>query len=218
MAYAGTNIPYYLLAIGLRNEVRYVNIDRHRDWLMHDYHRQALSAGREPGRIPGRVGIGLTRLSGVARQPRGRRDSASGRDACQPAEGAHNVADSDNFPIERQWADSHPERFEPLYGQRENDPWFRLYRMRRSKPQPSSRFAAAALMTRPEDPIGTLAAVEVFASGGATAIIISLRTQRIRHDAMAAVRVVRVYVTSAAAISEGAAIGRPSPREVARIP
>ena len=50
-----------------------------------------------------------------------------------PAEGAHNVADSENFPIERQWADSHPERFEPLYGQRENDPWFRLYRVKRGK-------------------------------------------------------------------------------------
>ena len=33
-----------------------------------------------------------------------------------PAEGPHNVADSENFPIERRWADSHPDRFEPLYG------------------------------------------------------------------------------------------------------
>ena len=39
-----------------------------------------------------------------------------------PAEGAHNVADADGFPIERHWADSHPERFEPLYGRGENDP------------------------------------------------------------------------------------------------
>ena len=50
-----------------------------------------------------------------------------------PAEGAHNVADPDNFPIERVWADAHPERFEPLYGPRENDPWFRLYRVRRGR-------------------------------------------------------------------------------------
>ena len=27
------------------------------------------------------------------------------------------------------WAESHPERFELLYGGRENDPWFRLYRI-----------------------------------------------------------------------------------------
>ena len=31
---------------GLRNEVRYVNIDRHRDWLLHDYHREAQWRGQ----------------------------------------------------------------------------------------------------------------------------------------------------------------------------
>ena len=46
MAYAGTNIPYYLLASGLRNEVRYVNINRHREWQLHDYHRQAMERGQ----------------------------------------------------------------------------------------------------------------------------------------------------------------------------
>ena len=45
-------------------------------------------------------------------------------------EGRHNVADRDGFPIERVWADQHPEKFEPLYGTREGDPWFRLYRIR----------------------------------------------------------------------------------------
>ena len=29
-----------------------------------------------------------------------------------PAEGSHNVADRDGFPIERVWAEAHPERFE----------------------------------------------------------------------------------------------------------
>ena len=46
VAYAGTNIPYYLFGKDLRNEVRYVNIDRHRDWLLHDYHREAMAQGR----------------------------------------------------------------------------------------------------------------------------------------------------------------------------
>jgi hypothetical protein len=132
VAYAGTNIAYYLLAIGLRNEVRYVNIDRHRDWLMHDYHREAMQHGQGnwPNSRPGwdrmapdfqawvdnleAEGIQLLVVTRV-----------------NPNEGPHNVADSDCFPIERQWADSHPERFECLYGQRENDPWFRLYRFQR---------------------------------------------------------------------------------------
>src|SRR5262249_6217324 len=46
VAYAGTNIPYYLLGQGLRNDVRYVNVDRHRNWLLHDYHREALTRGQ----------------------------------------------------------------------------------------------------------------------------------------------------------------------------
>jgi hypothetical protein len=49
-----------------------------------------------------------------------------------PAEGPHNVADTELFPIERVWADGHPESFEPLYGLNERDPFFRLYRLRRS--------------------------------------------------------------------------------------
>jgi hypothetical protein len=138
VAYTGTNIPYYLLGQSLRNQVRYINIDRHRDWLLHDYHRGALAQGQGtwPNSRPGwdRIhpdyqawlenldaeGIQLVVVTRV-----------------NPQEGAHNAADSENFPIERHWADAHPERFEPLYGERENDPWFRLYRLRRRTPQPS---------------------------------------------------------------------------------
>jgi hypothetical protein len=130
VAYAGTNIPYYLLGQGLRNEVRYINVDRHRDWLLHDYHREALARGqgRWPNSRPGwdrlhpdypawldnldAEGIQLLVVTRV-----------------NPAEGPHNVADAEGFPIERRWADAHPDRFAPLYGQNERDPWFRLYRV-----------------------------------------------------------------------------------------
>jgi hypothetical protein len=140
VAYAGTNIPYYLMARGLRNEVRYINIDRHRDWLLHDYHRAALARGHghwanaRPGwdRMQPDFQAWLDNLD------------AEGIELlvvtrANPGEGAHNVADVDNFPIERGWADSHPERFEILYGRQENDPWFRLYRVRRSKADRSGR-------------------------------------------------------------------------------
>jgi hypothetical protein len=134
VAYAGTNLPYYLLGNHLRNEVRYVNVDEHRDWLMHDYHREALRRGRGtwPNPRPGwdrarpnydawaenlaREGIQLLVVTRV-----------------NPAEGVHNVADEDGFPIERVWADSHPDRFEPLYGRAEHDPWFRLYGFRSNR-------------------------------------------------------------------------------------
>jgi hypothetical protein len=144
VAYAGTNIPYYLLASGLRNGVRYVNIDRHRDWLLHDYHRAALADGignwpnTRPGwdRLHPDLGAWLENLDAEGIQ-------LLVVTYVNPMEGSHNVADRDKFPIERQWADSHPERFEPLYGVRESDPWFRLYRLRPTKTDPSSRTVGA---------------------------------------------------------------------------
>jgi hypothetical protein len=134
VAYSGTDLPYYLLGPGLRNEVRYVNIDRHRDWLMHDYHREAMARGQGtwPDSRPGwdrsrpdeqawlenldAEGIQLLVVTQV-----------------NPAEGEHNVADAEGFPIERRWADSHPERFVLLYDLEGQDPWFRLYRVLRPR-------------------------------------------------------------------------------------
>jgi hypothetical protein len=134
VAYAGTDIPYYLLGKGLRNEVRYVNIDWHRDWLMHDYHREAEARGEgnwpnsRPGwdRIRPDYFAWLENLEaeGIGFLVVTRQD---------PAEGMHNISDPENFPIERRWADLHPDRFEPIYGVAEKDPWFRLYRFRRAK-------------------------------------------------------------------------------------
>jgi hypothetical protein len=134
VAYAGTDLPYYLLGKGLRNDVRYVNIDRHRDWLLHDYHRDARARGQGtwPNSRPGwdrirpdyQAWVENLEAEGIGLLVVTRQD---------PAEGIHNIADRENFPIERRWADSHPDRFEPLYGAAEKDPWFRLYRFRRSR-------------------------------------------------------------------------------------
>jgi hypothetical protein len=131
VAYAGTNLPYYLLGANLRNDVRYINIDEHPNWLMHDYHRQARlrGEGNWPNPRPGwdrqppdyRAWIRNLELEGIQLLVVTR---------VNPSEGSHNVGDSEGFPIERRWADSHPERFEPLYGQAEHDTWFRLYRLR----------------------------------------------------------------------------------------
>jgi hypothetical protein len=131
VAYAGTNIPYYLFGKGLRNQVRYVNVDGHREWLLHDYHRRAVSQG---------AGNWANPRPGWDRSEPDYTDWLANLDAeeiqllvvtrVNPAEGSHNVADREEFPIERLWADAHPERFELLYGRRD-DPRFRLYRLRR---------------------------------------------------------------------------------------
>ena len=134
VAYAGTNIPYYLLGAGLRNEVRYVNVDR----------PPGLADARLPPRRHGSRRANLAELearlgpgpAGLTR-PGWPTSSAEGIQLLvvtrvNPAEGPHNVADADRFPIERGWAESHPESFEPLYGVDERDPFFRLYRLRRA--------------------------------------------------------------------------------------
>jgi hypothetical protein len=132
VAYAGTDLPYYFLGQGLRNEVRYINIDRHRDWLLHDYHREALSRGQ---------GTWRNSRPGWDRNRPDYQAWLENLDAegiqllvvtrANPDEGRHNIADVERFPIEKVWADSHPERFQQLYGQDERDPWFRIYRIRR---------------------------------------------------------------------------------------
>ena len=133
LAYAGTNIPYYLFGTGLRNEVRYVNVDAHSDWLMHDYHRAAMHRNEptwhnsRPGwdRAHPNFQAWLSNLQAQHIQLLVVTRASSG-------EGPHNIADSEGFPIERIWADGHPELFEPLYGPSQNDPYFRVYRLRRS--------------------------------------------------------------------------------------
>ena len=134
VAYAGNNLPYYLLGPGLRNEVRYVNIDRHRDWLLHDYHREAMARGEGlwPDSRPGWDRIHPDEQAWLDNL------DAEGIQLlvvtrANPADGRQNVADTEGFPIERRWAETHPERFVLLYGQQERDPFFRLYRVIRPR-------------------------------------------------------------------------------------
>ncbi len=128
----GRTCRTYLMGVGLRNEVRYVNVDAHRDWLPHDYYREARARGLTtwPDPRPGwdrlhpdydawlaNLRAERIRILVVARS--------------NPLEGWHNVSDPLGFPIERQWAETHPETFEPLYGVAEKDKEMRIYRLRR---------------------------------------------------------------------------------------
>lgn len=131
IAYAGTDLPYYLLGAGLRNEVRYININAHPTWLLHDYHREARRRNELPtwpdtrpgwDRIEADYGAWLANL-------RAERIQILVVTRANPAEGRHNVFDGEGFTIERAWADAHPESFQPLYGAAEKDPEFRIYRV-----------------------------------------------------------------------------------------
>jgi len=131
IAYAGTNLPYYLMCQGLRNDVRYVNVNAHPSWLLDDYHR-ALGwptatyprpewDRMKPDYEAWLANLKAARIELVVVAP------------ANPAEGPSLVADSEGFPIERRWADEHPEVFTPVYGVVENDPLFRIYRLRLPK-------------------------------------------------------------------------------------
>jgi hypothetical protein len=130
VAYAGTNLPYYLMASRLRNDVQYVNVDAHPTWLLHDYHRQAQAEGQPtwPHPRPGWDRIAPDYSAWLANLRHARIQLLVVARA-NPDEGPHNVADSELFPIERGWTERHPESFTPLYGVVERDPEFRIYRV-----------------------------------------------------------------------------------------
>jgi hypothetical protein len=138
IAYAGTNIPYYLLGKGLRNDVRYINVDGHRVWLLHDYHR-AEGSPNWPDSRPGWDRLSPDYDAWMANL-RADRIEFLVVTRSNPAEGRHLADPGDplGFPIERRWAESHPEAFEPVYGVSENDPRFRVFRVRHTG-RPSGR-------------------------------------------------------------------------------
>jgi hypothetical protein len=136
IAYAGGNLPYYLLGSGYRNDAVYVNINRHRDWLPHDYHKaRALRGDTDKAAIPwpqwyreeaeyeawlenlraqriDLLFVTRTNLHGRLADLRG---------------------DLPPFPIERTWADTHPDEFEYLGPQPATGgpvPWACVYRLR----------------------------------------------------------------------------------------
>jgi hypothetical protein len=130
IAYAGMNRAYYLMGARLRNHVAYVNIDAHRHWRLHDYHREAIRQGQPnwPDPRPGwdRIHPDYDAwISNLAAE----RIQLLVVTRANPADGSYNVADPEGFPIERVWADAHPEAFTVLYGPAEGDANFRIYQV-----------------------------------------------------------------------------------------
>jgi len=120
-----------LMAGGLRNDVRLVNVDAHRGWLLHDYHREASRAGPAtwPTPRPGWDRIHPDEAAWLDNlRAEGIRLLVVAR--ANFDDGPFNLADAEGFPIERVWADAHPERFVPLYGVVERDPDMKIYAIR----------------------------------------------------------------------------------------
>ncbi|MDX2036474.1 MAG: glycosyltransferase family 39 protein [Isosphaeraceae bacterium] len=135
IAYSGTNLAIYWMGRDYRNDVRAIAVDEHRDWALHDHHRAALGSGQPdpwPDTRPNWDRMRPNREAWLANL------EAAGIDyvvvaRANPSEGRFNAADAEGFPIERQWAESLPDRFAPVYGVEEGDPLIKVYQLRRSR-------------------------------------------------------------------------------------
>lgn len=143
VAYAGTNLPYFLMAGGLRNDVSYVNVDGHPGWQMHDYHLSAADRG-DPA-VWGGPRPGWDRVhpdyAAWLRNLRSARIGLLVVARANPVDGPFNLADEERFPIERVWADAHPEAFARVYPRDRPDPQMRIYRVLppKSRENPTDR-------------------------------------------------------------------------------
>lgn len=142
IAYSGTNLPYYLMGSRFQNDVLYVNVDEHSDWLLHDYHRLARDRGAANWPDP-RPGWDRLRPNFDAWLNNLRRENVGFLVVAKvnPNEGPHyrNPNDPLGFPIERAWAESRPDLFEPIRGPSENDPQIRIFRLRSRTDRGSKR-------------------------------------------------------------------------------
>ncbi len=132
IAYAGTNLPYYLMGRDFRHRVEYINVDENPDWLLHDYHSRAIELGEKPTWDHPRPGWDRQRQDYAAwlANLRTKKIQLLVVARANPDEGPHNLADAERFTIERIWADAHPEVFEPIYGVNPPDLLIKIYRVK----------------------------------------------------------------------------------------
>jgi hypothetical protein len=133
VAYAGTNLPYYLLGSELKNDVRYININAHADWMPHDYHRARVVNGDATMATDPWPQWYRTEASYHAWLANLRRNRIDVLFVARENRHGRLGDVAPQFPIERTWADQHPDVFLDL-GPFENPPdgpsWVRVYRLR----------------------------------------------------------------------------------------
>ncbi len=132
IAYAGTNLPYFLMGSDGRNRVRYVNIDVHGDWLMHDYHAEA-KANDGPSTWPTpRPGWDRAAPDLEAWLANLRRLDVDWLVVARtdPTEGRHLPYDQSGYPIELAWVLARPEIFQAVEPDQRPGAVVRLFRVR----------------------------------------------------------------------------------------
>ena len=128
VAYAGMNLPYYLFGTQLKNTVRYVAVNRCHHCLFHHYVDQAR---KRPGyRLPDTAKLAYYRQDADYERWIDNLRSDGVRwlfvSSMHPWEQRFYRHDAEGYPIERTWADRHPDRFDLVYMVH----WARIYRFR----------------------------------------------------------------------------------------
>jgi len=125
IAYSGNNVPYRLLGSHFDNDVFYVNIDDHLQWVYHDYERaERLRPGYTP---PQRPNPPTFRLHGSyeawAANLAALRVDYLFLTQLSPLMEDDYQRDESGFPIEAGWAAAHPQRFTLVF----ENPEVRIY-------------------------------------------------------------------------------------------
>ncbi len=113
VAYTGTNLAFPLWGPDLSNRVAYVNVSGSPTDSLPDFARRA-GTTRAPTPEPAPYRDGATYESWI-RNLRSAGAQVLFVAALDPIVARNVPADSDQFPIERQWADAHPEMFQLRY-------------------------------------------------------------------------------------------------------
>lgn len=115
VAYAGTNLPYFLYGHNLRNRVRYVNVNRHEGWLAHEYHAERRARGMTSIADSPWPGWYREEAEYEAWVENLRKEKITL--LLVAMENQHGKATDQvrpGWPVELKWAREHPERFEAL--------------------------------------------------------------------------------------------------------
>jgi hypothetical protein len=112
VAYTGNNLPFPLAGDELSNDVRYVNVAGAPGDRLHDFARRSMTAPRGPEPAPYRDDARYETWLGNLRAAR--RDVLFVA-ALYPSVRRTIATDADGFPVERAWADAHPEFFTPRF-------------------------------------------------------------------------------------------------------
>jgi hypothetical protein len=127
VAYTGTNLPFYLFGVGLRNRVMYVNVNKHAAFRMHDYHTLQVALGEPLSSSPAPDWDRReTDEQSWIKNLRDRRIELLFVGKRIEPEKPPSCYDSEGFLIERTWADRNPEFFRLIHA----DPFTRVYAVR----------------------------------------------------------------------------------------